>query len=66
MLRRRVVMPCASCTMSPCRTGLGGLFTTSWCLQESVAALTGRQGPRSSLAQRGIAQPPGHRVPRVR
>lgn len=25
-------MPCTSCTTSPCRTGLRGLFTTSWCL----------------------------------
>lgn len=29
VLRKRVVMPCTSCTTSPCRTGLGGLPTTS-------------------------------------
>ena len=34
-------MPCTSCTTSPCRTGLGGLFTTSWCLEESTAGFGG-------------------------
>lgn len=32
VLRKRVVMPCTSCTTSPCRTGLGGLLTSSRCL----------------------------------
>ena len=54
-------MPCTSCTRSPCRTGLGGLFTTSWCLEESTAGFVG-----SSLRLCGVSQPPHQRVPRTR
>lgn len=38
-------MPCTSCTRSPCRTGLGGLLTSSWCL--------GRQEPHVTWSCRG-------------
>lgn len=48
VLRKRVVMPWTSCTTSPCRTGRGGLLTTSGCLRTRRA---GRSvgGPPLSL-----------------
>lgn len=39
-------MPCTSCTTSPCRTGLGGLLTSSWCL--------GKREPHVTLSCRGL------------
>lgn len=53
-------MPCTSCTTSPCRTGLGGLLTSSWCLEDTGrlhGAAPGDKGPGCS--PRGPAQPGG-------
>lgn len=38
VLRNRDVMPCSSCIISPCLTGLGGLLTTRLCLEDQEAS----------------------------
>lgn len=68
VFRKRLVMPCTSCTTSPCRTGLGGLLTSSRCLGRHRLAGPASPAPLATAGRGGRAPrpPPSHSAPPTR
>lgn len=58
VFRKRLVMPCTSCTTSPCRTGLGGLLTSSRCLGRHRLAGPASPAPLATAGRGGRAPRP--------